>query len=82
MTDRNKTRDKLVGSMRQSKDSAASGSGKPKPDNTGHAPARQTAGKTRNTAKPATQRNRHTVSSSQAPRGTDGYQSGGRVWPD
>ena len=76
MTSKDKTREKLMGSMRKTKADAGIGGGQNHSDST----ARQAAPEP---AKPAAIKVKQTTPSSK-PRTTsnDGYQSGRRVWPD
>ena len=75
MSSKDKTREKLMGSMRKTKADAGIGSSK-QPE-----PAARAAAPT--PAKPAAQKvSRPTPSSNPRTSSSDGYQSGARVWPD
>ena len=84
MTTADKTKQKLVDSMRKSKSGAAS---KPSAGTTTRAPAtRKATARRRAPAKPAAQRRRATTAAL-IPAVTrqvsdDPYQSDGRIWPD
>ena len=85
MTTADKTKQKLVDSMRKSKSGAAS---KPSAGTT-RAPAatKKTPARRRAPAKPAAQRRRASVTAALMPAVTrqvsdDAYQSDGRIWPD
>jgi hypothetical protein len=77
MNSKDKTRQKLVGSMRKTK--AVAGV---KPDHI-ETESSFSASETRKPAKPAGNRVNASASSSRSrPIGANGYQSGRRVWPD
>jgi hypothetical protein len=77
MNSKDKTRQKLVGSMRKTKDVAGIGS------NNIEAGSVSAASEPSKPAKPATNRANAGASSSRSKSiGANGYQSGRRVWPD
>ena len=77
MSSMDKTRQKLMGSMRKTKAVAGGGADKAQHESEDEAP------KATVTAKPASVNKTERVESAKAkPRGIDGYQSRGRVWPD
>ncbi len=78
MSSKDKTREKLLGSMRKTKAGTGVGSGEPKQSSAPMPVGRQKPA----AAKPALQKKvaRHTEKGPKAQ--SDGYQSGRRVWPD
>jgi len=77
MSSKDKTREKLMGSMRKTKADAGIGTDK-KPESTTSSQAAAPK-----SAKPAQQKaSRATTKSQPRTSNTDSYQSGRRVWPD
>ena len=74
MSSKDKTREKLMGSMRKTKADAGIGTTS-KPESSASEAAPEPA-------KPAPQKASRTPGSQPRTTGSDGYQSGRRVWPD